>query len=197
MLHWLLFKSVCAQQSVQRCACAHVSMYWTTPSIWSSSRWARFLLPPQSSRTWKYFCGWQIKSSEHISGYVQLSKVFLHTVDVCVSYRSLMSAWACVCVCVCVCVESLPIPHSKRSSKLQVSEKKERKGGERGGRRGGRELTKRPSALHHVSCWQSTDTPLLPAWDQWGQAGDDSQATPTAVKAEIDRLEIWPAAQEH
>lgn len=137
MLHWLLFKSMCAQQFVQRCACARVSMYWTAPSIWSSSRRAHFLLPPQSSWTWKYFCGWQIKSSEHISSYIQLSKVFLRTVGVCVSCRSLMLVWACVCVC----VELLPFPHSTVSSKFQVSKKKKgkRKGGERRERRGGGE----------------------------------------------------------
>lgn len=73
-----------------------------------------------------------------------------------------MLVWACVCVC----VELLPFPHSTVSSKFQVSKKEKGKGVKGGREGGGRELTKRPSALHHVSCWQSADTPLLPAGDQ-------------------------------
>lgn len=137
MLHWLLFKSMCAQQFVQRCACARVSMYWTAPSIWSSSRRAHFLLPPQSSWTWKYFCGWQIKSSEHISSYIQLSKVFLRTVGVCVSCRSLMLVWACVCVCGVAPLS--PFHGVLQISSFKKKKKGKRKGGERRERRGGGE----------------------------------------------------------
>lgn len=73
-----------------------------------------------------------------------------------------MLVWACVCVC----VELLPIPRCPPNFKFQKKKKEKGKGVKGGREGGGRELTKRPSALHHVSCWQSADTPLLPAGDQ-------------------------------
>lgn len=57
------------------------------------------------------------------------------------------------------------------------------------GKRMKRALTKWP-VPHHMSCWQGRDASLLPVWDQWGEAGNKSRATPNARKAWIDWLKI-------
>lgn len=125
------------------------------------------------------------KSAEHNNRFVQLLEVKsfipLHTISVCMSCASFRPVWACVWT-----GSPSPIPLCPPNFKLGGKKERGRKERER------ERAYKRPSALHHVSCWQSTDTPLLPTPDQSREAGDNSQATPTAAKAVIDRLEIWP-----